>query len=141
METEKVLNFSCEMGRQLLQNGAEIYRVEESIHRLLAAYGCQQIEVFAIPSCIILNIQEGEHNYTKSVRIKGASIDGKTYLKAGKKVTLLINGRIYTAKTNSKGKATFNIKLTKKGKFTAKISFAGDVTYKSTTKKVKITIK
>lgn len=75
METEKVLNFSCEMGRQLLQNGAEIYRVEESIHRLLEAYGCQQIEVFAIPSCIILNIQEGEHNYTKSVRIKGASID------------------------------------------------------------------
>ena len=80
--------------------------------------------------------------YTVTLKtIKGASIDGKTYLKAGKKVTLLINGRLYTAKTNSKGKATFNIKLTKKGKFTAKISFAGDVTYKSTTKKVKITIK
>ena len=80
--------------------------------------------------------------YTVTLKtIKGASIDGKTYLKAGKKVTLLINGRIYTAKTNSKGKATFNIKLTKKGKFTAKISFAGDVTYKGTSKKVKITIK
>jgi len=80
--------------------------------------------------------------YTVTLKtIKGASIDGKTYLKAGKKVTLVINGRIYTAKTNSKGKATFNIKLTKKGIFTAKISFAGDVTYKSTTKKVKITIK
>ena len=39
METEKLLNFGCEMGRQLLQNGAEIYRVEESILRLLAAYG------------------------------------------------------------------------------------------------------
>ena len=38
METEALLNFSCEMGRQLLQNGAEIYRVEESIRRLLAAY-------------------------------------------------------------------------------------------------------
>ena len=61
------------MGRQLLQNGAEIYRVEESVQRLLTAYGCGQIEVFAIPSCIILNIQEGDRNYTKSVRIKAVS--------------------------------------------------------------------
>lgn len=73
LETEKLLNFSCEMGRQLLQNGAEIYRVEESIRRLLAAYGREQTEVFAIPSCIILNIQEGERNYAKTVRTQTAS--------------------------------------------------------------------
>lgn len=73
METEKLLNFSCEMGRQLLQNGAEIYRVEDSVQRLLHAYGCGEIEVFAIPSCIILNIQEGDHNYHKSARIKAVS--------------------------------------------------------------------
>ena len=73
METEKLLNFSCEMGRQLLQNGAEIYRVEESVRRLLAAYGRENTEVFAIPSCIILNIQEEDRNYTKSVRIQTVS--------------------------------------------------------------------
>ena len=73
METEKLLNFGCEMGRQLLQNGAEIYRVEESILRLLAAYGRKEAEVFAIPSCIILNIQEGERNYTKSIRVQTVS--------------------------------------------------------------------
>ena len=43
METEKLLNFTCEMGRSLLQNGAEIYRVEESIHLILKAYGYQQL--------------------------------------------------------------------------------------------------
>ena len=80
--------------------------------------------------------------YTVTLKtIKGASVDGKTYLKAGKKVTLVISGKIFTAKINSKGKATFNIKLTKKGKYTAKISFASDETYKGTSKKVKITIK
>ena len=68
METEKLLNFSCEMGRQLLQNGAEIYRVEESIRRLLAAYGRTETEVFAVPSCIILSVQEGERNYAKAAR-------------------------------------------------------------------------
>lgn len=72
METQKLVNFSCEIGRQLLQNGAEIYRVEESAERILRAYGYEQIEVFAIPACIIINVQEGERNYTKSVRIKGA---------------------------------------------------------------------
>lgn len=67
--------------------------------------------------------------------------NGKIYLKAGKKLTLKINGKAYTAKINSKGKATFTIKLTKKGKYTAKISFSGDKTYKASGKSIKITIK
>ena len=42
--------------------------------------------------------------------IKCASIDGKTYLKAGKKITLKINGKTYTAKTYSKGKQHSTLK-------------------------------
>lgn len=72
-ETEQLLNFGCEMGRQLIQNGAEIYRVEDSARRILEAYGHKEAEVFAIPSCVILNIQEGHRNYTKSVRIRSSS--------------------------------------------------------------------
>ena len=67
--------------------------------------------------------------------------DGKTYLKSGKAITLKINGVTYTAKTNAKGQATFSIKLTKKGTFTAAINFAGDKTYKASSKSIKITIK
>ena len=80
--------------------------------------------------------------YTVTLKtIKGASIDGKTYLAAGKKITLKINGKTYTAKTNAEGKATFSLKITKKGIFTAVIKFAGDNTYKSASKKIKVTIK
>ncbi len=80
--------------------------------------------------------------YTVTLKtIKGASADGKIYFKSGKKVTMKINGKNYTAKTNSKGQATFSLKITKKGKFTAVIKYAGDNTYKSASKKVKITIK
>ena len=67
--------------------------------------------------------------------------DGKSYLKKGKKLTLKVNGKTYTAKTNAKGIAKFTIKLTKKGKFAAKIKFAGDATYNASNKSIKITIK
>ena len=58
------------------------------------------------------------------------------------KVTLKVGGKTYTAKTNSKGVATFKLtKLTKKGKFNAVITYAGNKYYKKLTKKAKITVK
>lgn len=78
--------------------------------------------------------------YTVTLKTQ-KGVDGKTYLKSGKKVTLKINGKTYTAKTNSKGQATFTIKITKKGKFTSVVKFAGDKTYSAASKKVIITIK
>lgn len=65
---------------------------------------------------------------------------GKTILKK-KKVTLRVKGKTYTAKTNSKGKAVFKLKITKKGKFKATIKFAGDKLYKASKKTVYIKIK
>ena len=68
--------------------------------------------------------------------------DNKNKAMKNKKVTLKVKGKTYTAKTNSKGKATFKLtKLTKKGKYTAVIKYAGDKYYKKATKKVKITVK
>ena len=52
-----------------------------------------------------------------------------------------VNGKTYKAKTNGKGVVKFNIKLTKKGKYTAKIKFKGSKTYEACKKNIKITIK
>ena len=59
------------------------------------------------------------------------------------KITVKVNKKTYTAKTNAKGVATFKLtKLTKKGKYSATVSFAGDKCYSAkTVKNVKITIK
>lgn len=58
------------------------------------------------------------------------------------KVSIKINKKTYTAKTNSKGKATFKIKkLTKKGTFKSKVTYNGDKNYNKVTKTVKIKIK
>ena len=58
------------------------------------------------------------------------------------KVTLKVKGKTYKATTNAKGKAVFKItKLTKKGKYTAKVTFAGNKYYSALNKTVKITVK
>ena len=67
--------------------------------------------------------------------------NGKTYLSPEKKITLKVNGKSYSAKTNSKGQVTFNVKLTKKGSYSATVSFKGDKTYSKASKKVTIKIK
>ena len=83
--------------------------------------------------------------FKRTVKTKKYSITLKTNqnkVMKGVKVTLKVNKKTYSAKTNSKGKATFKItKLTKKGKFNAAITYKGNKYYKKVTKKTKITIK
>ena len=78
---------------------------------------------------------------TKKYTITLKNNKGKIIKKG--KVTLKIKGKTYKATTNSKGKATFKItKLTKKGKYIAKIKFTGSKYYKVSTKTIKyITVK
>ena len=77
---------------------------------------------------------------TKKYTVTFKNSKNKALKKA--KVYLKVKGKTYTAKTNSKGKATFKItKLNKKGKFTAKITFKTNKYYKGVSKKVKLTIK
>lgn len=55
MDYNTLLDFATDLGYELSMNGAEIYRVEESISRVLAAYGLES-EVFAIPNNLIVSI-------------------------------------------------------------------------------------
>ena len=76
---------------------------------------------------------------TKKVVITLKNSKGKAIAK--KKITLTVNKKKYTVKTNSKGKATFKVKLTKKGTFKYTVKFAGDTQYKAVKKTGKIKIK
>ena len=76
---------------------------------------------------------------TKKISFTLKDASGKVIAK--KKITFKVNGKTYTATTNSKGVATVTIKITKKGKYTATAKFAGDSAYKAISKKATITIK
>jgi len=78
VDYDKLLSLAAEMGYQLMESGAEIYRVEESMRRLLLAYGVATGEVFAIPNCIIVSLTTGSgHALTQIRRMKphGTDID------------------------------------------------------------------
>jgi hypothetical protein len=80
-------------------------------------------------------------SYTVTLKtVPGSSIDGKTYLKSGKKITLTVNGKSYSAKTNDKGQATFKLNLNRRGSYSAVIKFEGDDTYAQTSTTSKITL-
>ena len=75
-DREALLDFSSEMGRELMRNGAEIYRVEESMQLLLHAYGVPFGEVFAIPNCIIVTLTSPDgHPVTQIRRVPAHGID------------------------------------------------------------------
>lgn len=77
---------------------------------------------------------------TKSKKYSVILKSGKIPLKS-KKLYLKLNGKTYSANTNKKGKATFKIRLSKKGKFKGIITFKGDKAYKASKKTIYIKIK
>ena len=76
---------------------------------------------------------------SKKVTITLKTPTGKAIAK--KKVTLKVNGKTYKRITNSKGKVTIKIKLTKKKTYKAVVRFAGDKKYKASKKTAKIVVK
>lgn len=52
-----VLACILDMGELLLTGGGEVFRVEDTLSRLCAAYGFQKINVFSITSSIVLTVQ------------------------------------------------------------------------------------
>ena len=56
MDYNTLLDLATDLGYELAMSGAETFRVEESINRIMAAYGVEA-EVFAIPNCLIVSIE------------------------------------------------------------------------------------
>lgn len=58
MDYNALLDLATDLGYELAMAGAETFRVEESIQRVMAAYGVEA-EVFAIPNYLMVSITDG----------------------------------------------------------------------------------
>lgn len=67
MNYDILLDGVCEMGYQLLASGCQIYRVEDTMRRLIAAYGLN-CEIFAIPNCIIVDLTDENNRVVTRMR-------------------------------------------------------------------------
>lgn len=55
MDYDKLLDGCCRVGAELVRCGGEIRRAEDTVRRLLAAYGLAG-EVFAVPNCVWVSV-------------------------------------------------------------------------------------
>ena len=78
MNYSALLDLATDLGYELAMCGAETFRVEESINRILSTYGVTS-EVFSIPNCLIVSIETPEGELMTRMRrigYHGNDLDG-----------------------------------------------------------------
>lgn len=75
MNVETILNVALKLGAGLMENGAETYRAEDTIERICHAMGCENIQVFAIPTGIFLSVYYHDEMHTRFHRVHSSRID------------------------------------------------------------------
>ena len=85
MQSTELLNVILDIGEFFLKSKAEVYRVEDSIERMLFAYGAERVDVFAIPSLITATIKmpnEEPQTYNRRVRTSSVNLHAVSELNA-----------------------------------------------------------
>ena len=71
MDYNTLLDLATDLGYELAMSGAETFRVEESINRVLSTYGVES-EVFAIPNCLTVSIETSDGQILTRMRRIGS---------------------------------------------------------------------
>lgn len=75
LKSKQILHFAVRAGEIMLQSGAETYRVEDTIGRILKSREFETVETFVIPTCIIATIDSPDIELITNVkRIKNRSV-------------------------------------------------------------------
>ncbi|PRY74475.1 threonine/serine exporter family protein [Alkalibacterium olivapovliticus] len=65
-----ILDVCVEAGRVMLENGAETYRVEDTLYRIAKSYNLVYINVFVVPTALILTVQGSDgQDHTELLRM------------------------------------------------------------------------
>ncbi len=67
-KADEILDIALDVGVAMLECGAEVHRVEDTVTRICTAYGALEIEVFAITSVVIAQIRMPNHTYSSQTR-------------------------------------------------------------------------
>lgn len=67
-QSKEVLNLAVSMGEELLKNGGEIYRVQETVCRVMEAYDVWDYNVFVVTNGIFATVHEEREDAGSMVR-------------------------------------------------------------------------
>lgn len=65
---QELLEFAVSLANKLQACGAETYRVEEAINRIVTAYGVERVDAFVIPSSILASLETDEGQIVTKIR-------------------------------------------------------------------------
>ncbi len=68
MNNKQLLEIASRLGSSMQKCGAEIYRIEDSLNRVLVALGAIDVNVFVINSAVMLSIKSGEETVLSEIR-------------------------------------------------------------------------
>lgn len=121
MNYNTLLDMVTDLGYELAMAGAETFRVEESIQRVMAAYGVEA-EVFAIPNYLIVSITDEDGNPITRMRRIGSHGNN---LDAVEKYSNLSRALCSRTPEPAEGKKWFDIVRRKLCYYSLPVQYAG----------------
>jgi uncharacterized membrane protein YjjP (DUF1212 family) len=74
-QIKRIIRVCTHTGKIMLQNGAETYRVEDTVQRMAESKGLQDVNVFVIPTGIMFSAEHGNETITVLERVNPEGID------------------------------------------------------------------
>ncbi len=103
---EKLLDGVMTLGEQMLKNGGEVHRVEDSIKRIFFSYGAERTDVFIITSSMVVTVHTmGGEILTQTRRITDTSTDFEKLHQLNELSRNICENKISTEEINKRLKA------------------------------------
>ena len=68
VQTKEIMTLAVEIGDIMLRSGAELYRVENSLIRILEAYGIEDFDVYVLSNGIFASANESRDDACSMIR-------------------------------------------------------------------------
>lgn len=75
IDYKRIIDIAIETGKIMLLNGAETYRVEETVSRMATSRGIEAVNVFVIPTGIMVSSTYSGQTHTRLMRVSPSGIN------------------------------------------------------------------
>ena len=67
-DADRILCLTLDLGEHMLRCGGEIHRIEDTMERILRAYGAAHVDIFVITSLVMATVRMPDGSYSTQIR-------------------------------------------------------------------------